>query len=206
MCAEQVSWRSLLALLVMLLIPSGIALAQQYGLQLDINRFSSFDEQTETAFDIDSGPILDVAFRIQEGAHSLVLGLGYHKWERKDASLRAELEVFPIFFSYRFSPWHDQPITLFVGGGIGGMLYEAKVGTASSENGRVAAVEPIVGVEFFANKKIRLDLSTKYSVQIFDDESDTCFFNCASAQQDPLEPDMSGLYVSVSFVFMWGDF
>ena len=177
MRAEQVSWRSLLALLVMLLIPSGIALAQQYGLQLDVNRFSSSDEQTEMAFDIDSEPVLDVAFRIQEGAHSLVLGLGYHKWERKDASLRAELEVFPIFFSYRFSPWHDQPITLFVGGGIGGMLYEANVGSVESERGRVAAVEPIVGVEFFANKKIRLDLSTKYSVQIFDDESDNCFFN-----------------------------
>jgi len=60
-------------------------------------------------------------------------------------------------------------------------------------------------VEFFANKKVRLDLSTKYSVQIFDDESDNCFFDCSSAQQDPLEPDMSGLYFSVSFVFMWGD-
>ena len=189
----------------MLLIPGGIAFAQQYGFQLDVNRFSPSDEQTEMAFDVDSGPILDVAFRMQERAHSFVAGLGYHKWEDQDASLRTELEILPLFFSYRFSPWHDQPITLFVGGGIGAMFYKAKVGTVESESGRVAAVEPIVGVEFFANKKVRLDLSTKYSVQIFDDESDTCFFNCGPARRDPLEPDMSGLHISASLVFMWGD-
>ena len=86
------------------------------------------------------------------------------------------------------------------------LVYDAEFKSTFLEETEIAlmvALEPTLGVEFFSNRKIRLELSTKYSVQLFttsdfDEEFQDFGFPL-------LDVDMSGLYVSLGVSIMFGN-
>ena len=183
---------------------AGMAFGAEKGVGFQISGFSADDNQTEQIFDVDSGPVAEVFFRFQTGAHAFVGSLGFHNWSREDGTTSAELDFIPLSASYRYVLWREKPVSPFVGGGVGVIVYDAIAegpNTLVSETAALSAIEPVVGVEFFANKKIRLGLSVKYSFQVVSADD----LDLDLAIGEPLDVDMTGLYSTVSLAFMWGE-
>jgi hypothetical protein len=179
--------------------------AAKHGFGLSASSFSPDDEPTELIFGIDSDPIGEVFYRFQTGAHNVIVGVGSASWENITATSSATLDFVPIGASYRYLFWHDKPVALVVGGGLGIVAYTAELsGSGSilftSETGALTAIEPVVGVEFLANRLARLHLTAKYSWQIAsaDDIVDPTLIT-------PLDVDMTGIYVTAGISFMFGD-
>jgi len=193
-------------ILALIIFTGGLVCAGQKGIGVHISGFSPDDDQTEQTFDVDSGPIPDVFFRYQTGHHSVVAGLGFQNWSRNQPSVSAtaELDFFPMFGSYRYAPWHGKPVSPFFGGGLGILVYDATVespSTLESETAALWALEPVLGVEFLANRKVRLEIAAKYSWQIVSADD----LNLDLAFGEPLDVDMTGLYTTAGLVFMWGE-
>ena len=122
-------------------------------------------------------------------------------WDRSDLSVEASLDFATIFGNYRYAFWHDKPVTLFAGGGVAYIFYDSEIDTFSTfedQTGFILALEPLVGVEFLADRNIRLGLEARYSAQLFstDDFEELAAFT---------DVDMSGLYATFSVSFLFGD-
>lgn len=180
--------------------------AAKNGFGLGFSSFSPDDDSTELTFDVDSEPFFEIFYRLQIGAHNVVVSVGATSWDNEvPGGFSASLDFVPIGASYRYLPWHDKPVTLVVGGGLSIIAYDAELESSgpivfTSESGALTAIEPIVGVEFFANKLARLHVTAKYSWQI------------ASADDIvnpqlvvPLDVDMTGFYVTAGASFLFGD-
>ena len=190
---------SLLALVFV--VPASTYAAAQHGFGLQISDYGVSDEATERTFDIDSGPIPQAYYRFQTGAHSVFAGIGIESWDRSEPFVSNSLDFITLFANYRYLPWHDKPVSLFVGGGLAYIIYDANLASGSTieaQTGLVLAVEPLVGVEFMANRKIRLGLEAKYSEQLFSTED----FDDLAAFTDV---DLGGFYATFSVSFMFGD-
>ena len=197
---------SRLVLIVLGVILGTTALAARSGIGAQFSSFSPGDSDTENLFDVDSGPIPEVFFRMQFGDHGVHIGAGFASWDRTTSGTEASLDFFPIVGSYRYHIGADRPVSFFAGGGIGLLFYDAEFKTPVLDETEIAlmvALEPTLGVEFLSNKKVRLELSTKYTVQLFTtSDFDEEFQNFGI---EPLDVDMSGLHVSFGVSIMFGN-
>jgi hypothetical protein len=180
-------------------------MAGRTGIGVQFSDFSPEDSATETLFDVDSGPIPEIFFRMQFGNHGVHIGAGYASWDRTAPTAETSLDFFPIVGSYRYHIGADKPVSFFAGGGVGLVFYNAEFESTNLEETEIAlmvALEPTLGVEFFSNRKIRLELSTKYSVQLFTTSDFDEEFQDLGIPL--LDVDMSGLYVSLGVSIMFG--
>ncbi len=197
---------SRILLIVLCVTVGSITMAGRTGIGVQVSDFSPEDSDTEELFDVDSGPIPEIFFRMQFGSHGVHIGAGYASWDRTAPTAETSLDFFPIVGSYRYHIGADKPVSFFAGGGVGLVIYDAEFKSAILEETEIAlmvSLEPTLGVEFFSNRKIRLELSTKYSAQLFttsdfDEEFEDLGFPL-------LDVDMSGLYVSLGVSIMFGD-
>ena len=196
---------SRILLIVLCVTVGSTAMAGRTGIGVQVSDFSPGDSDTENLFDVDSGPIPEVFFRLQFGSHGVHVGAGFASWDTTTFSTESSLDFVPISGSYRYYFGADRPVSFFAGGGVGLLFYDAEFKAPLLEETEIAlmvAVEPTLGVEFLSNKKVRLELSTKYSVQLFStSDFDEEFQNIGVA---PLDVDMSGLYVSFGVSIMFG--
>lgn len=196
---------AVLPFLLLLAAPAGAPLCQTAGFQIDTLLFAPTDSWTEDTFSLDSGPMLQLGFRIEGGPHSVTFALGYHQWKSSGGIASTDLDIFPFVLHYRHSPWHGDSISPFFGGGLRAIWYSAEINGDSSATWRALLLEPVLGVEFFGDKKVRLDLSVLYSLQVANsrDSGDFCFFDCGPGLSEPRDIDFSGFYTTLSVVFTW---
>ena len=194
-------------LLIILCVTVGsTAMAGRTGIGVQVSDFSPGDSDTEKLFDVDSGPIPEIFFRMQFGSHGVHIGAGYASWDRTAPTAETSLDFFPIVGSYRYHFGADKPVSFFAGGGVGLVIYDAEFKSALLEETEIAlmvALEPTLGVEFLSNKKVRLELSTKYTVQLFTTSDFDEEFQDLGI--DPLDVDMSGLHLSFGVSIMFGN-
>ena len=57
--------------------------AAKHGFGLGVSSFSAEDDSTEVIFDIDSGPIGEIFYRMQIEAHNIVVSVGAASWDNE---------------------------------------------------------------------------------------------------------------------------
>jgi hypothetical protein len=194
------------ALIFLCIVLGSVAMAGRSGIGIQVSDFSPGDDETEALFDVDSGPIPELFFRMQFGSHGVHVGAGFENWGRTIGGVATDLDFLPIVGSYRYHIGADKPVSFFAGGGVGLLFYNAELITPTLDETEIAlmtALEPIVGVEFLSNKKVRLELSTKYTIQLFSTSDFDEEFQDAGIE--PLDVDMSGLHVSFGVSIMFGE-
>ena len=184
------------------------ALAAEHELGLGASSYSAGDDQTEELFDVDSGPIPHVFYRYEDESNVYHVSLGWENWERSvvepGTDVETELDFWPIVGSYRYLFTPDKSFSFFVGGGLGVLVYDARVegvdgavALSALETGAVLSLEPLAGIELEAGRSVTFHAEAKYSWQPFT-ASDL------DLETVVIDVDLSGLYVTASVSFRVG--
>lgn len=181
--------------------------AAQHGFGFRLGPFFSRDGRMEDLVGVNTQPIFEAFYRFQSEGHALEAGVGFIDWERErylagGGRETGELEHAPITVGYRYHFFRRSQVSLTLGGGLGWLLYDATVtrddGVSTlvvvNQSGSNLALEPVVGVELFPSRSVRIALEARYSWQVVSG-------NGGDAAADI---DLTGWHTTLGFSFLFG--
>lgn len=183
---------------------TAVEAAQGFGFQA--SKYSISDDVTK-GYLSDSTIVPEVFYRGQFGPSCVAIELGYVDDSQSGFGEKRSLSLLPLTIGWSYHFFHKKPVSLTLGVGAKWFFYELNRDWTSGftiynfdQTGYFLALEPRLGVEFLANKPVRLFLEAKYAQQILSTED----LDTGVSFVDPVDVDFSGLFVSAGISFMFG--